>query len=274
VIRRGVQSGQLEKADELEAAPFVHVADELAKGKQWSAAVEALDQGLSIVDDASKTKLRQWLVQIHRQWSEVHRKEGKFDAAMDVLSQLVKRLGEDADAQNAVAYFAQEALGQIETADGPAAAADLLGRLRKRFDGIDYLDEAGEVCARKAIDKLLRAKKYDEALAELARYQPLLADDQARDELGGLIYDQWGRDLVRQKQFERAVKVYGQGRKQFSGSELLKNNVVVAWDNWAAEAMKRKDWREAIRIYELALEALGDNAHLQHNLEVARGRLK
>jgi hypothetical protein len=49
---------------------------------------------------------------------------------------------------------------------------------------------------------------------------------------------------------------------------------VTAWDTWANQAIKKNDWPEAARIYEQALQAVGDNAHLKHNLAVCRSRKK
>ena len=124
------------------------------------------------------------------------------------------------------------------------------------------------------MDKLLDAGKFDEAQAAVERYLPLLTGDADRHEIGGMVVDGFARSLIRQKNWEQAVKVYAGGLKQYPTSKLLKHNVVTAWDAWARAAMRDQDWREAIRIYELALEAVGDNAHLKHNLAVCRSRAR
>ena len=100
-----------------------------------------------------------------------------------------------------------------------------------------------------------------------------MPDDAARDDIGGFVFDSWGRELVRKKDWQQATKVYGDGLKKYPASELLKNNVVVAWDSWAAQSVEDKDWREAIRIYELALKTLGENSHLRQNLDYCKSKL-
>jgi tetratricopeptide (TPR) repeat protein len=274
VVRRAIKSGRLKDSDEAEAAPFVTVADDLADDKKWQEAIAVLDQGLRAVEGESVTRLHKWLIQVHRQWAEAERKRGNDDAAIGALAALWKRAPADRDAQNAVAYFAQESLAEVERAGGPDAAAKLLTKLRANFSTLGYLDEAGKLAARRGVEKLLAAKKFEQASAAIDRYQPLLADDSARDEVGGLVVDSWGRELIREKQWEKAVKVYGDGLKRYPTSELVKHNIVMAWDRWAGEEMKKGNWPEAIRIYELALEALGDNAHIKHNLAVCRSRRK
>jgi tetratricopeptide (TPR) repeat protein len=249
------------------------VADDLADAKKWRDAIAVLDQGLSVVDGENGKQLHKWVVQVHRQWAEAERKHDT-DAAIESLTGLWKRAGDDREVQNAVAYFAQESLAEVERTGGPDAAAGLLARLRAEFTTLEYLDEAGKLCARRGLEKLLAAKKFEEAAIAVDRYQPLLTGERARHEIGGMVVDGWGRELIRQKQWEHAVKVYGDGLKRYPTSELLKHNIVRAWDKWAGEAMKKKDWREAIRIYELALQSLGDDPHLKHNLEVCRSRAK
>jgi tetratricopeptide (TPR) repeat protein len=274
VVRRAIKAGQLKNTHDAEAAPFISVADKLADDGKWQEAITVLDGALPAVDGESAKQIHKWLVQVHRQWAEAARKRGDPDAALQALAGLWKRAPGDQDAKNAVAYFAQESLAEVEQRDGPIAAAGLLAKLRAEFTGIEYLDEAGKLCARRALDKLLDAGRFDEAKAAVERYQPLLSGDADRHEIGGMVVDAWGRTLIRQKNWEQAVKVYADGLKQYPTSELLKHNVVTAWDAWAREAMRDKDWREAIRIYELALEALGDNTHLKHNLAVCRRRAK
>ena len=148
-------------------------------------------------------------------------------------------------------------------------------KLRREFSALEYLDEAGKLCARRSLEKLLAARKFEEAFAAVDRYLPLLSGDAARQEIGGIVVDGWGRELIRQKKWEQAVKVYGDGLKQYPASELLRHNAVMAWDAWAQrEPCRIRNWREAIRIYELALQTLGDNSHLKHNLEICRSRAK
>jgi tetratricopeptide (TPR) repeat protein len=274
VIRRGIERGQIEKPKTAEAAPFVKVADELADAKKWTQAIAVLDQGVGVVEGRHSAELREWLVTIHARWAETERKSANYDAGVDVLAGLMRKAHDPREARKAVEYFAQESLSEIEQKDGPKAAAKLLARLQSEFREIEYLKEAGTLCARRALDKLLDDEKYDDAIAALDRYKPLLADQAARDEVGGMVYDRRGRELVGRQEYEQAVKVYADGLKQFSSSDLLQNNVVVAWDRWAGEAMKNKDWKEAIRIYELALESLGKNAHIEHNLAICRKKAK
>jgi tetratricopeptide (TPR) repeat protein len=274
IVRRAVKAGQFKQTNEAEAAPFVTVADELADAKKWPEAIALLDQALPAVDSESAIRLRKWLVQVHRQWADDEHKRGEPAAAIRVLSALWKRTTGERDVQDAVAYFAQERLAEAEHSGGPDAAATLLAKLRAEFSGLEYLDEAGKLCARRALEKVLTAGKFEDAIAAVDRYRPLLSGDAAYHEIGGMVVDRWGRALVREKKWEQAVKAYGDGLKRFPTSELLQHNVVTAWDGWAHEAIQDKDWREAIRIYELALKALGDNAHLKHNLDYCRSQAK
>jgi tetratricopeptide (TPR) repeat protein len=273
IVRRAIQARQLKHSDDAEAAPFITVAGELADAKKWREAIALLDQALPTVAGESEKRVRKWLVQVHRRWAEAEQKRGKPDAAIRALAALWKRTEGDADAKDAITYYAQQSLAEVERSGGPGPAAAHLAKLRAEFVGLEYLDEAGKLCARRGLDKLLAASKFEEAIASVDRYQPLLSSDADRDEIGGMVADAWGRALIREKKWEQAVKVYGDSLKRFNSSELLRHNVVTAWDAWAHEAMQKKDWREAIRIYELALETLGDNAHLKQNLAVCRSRL-
>lgn len=274
VVRRAIESGQLKNSDDAEAAPFISVADKLADAGKWQEAIAVLDRALPAVEGESAIRIHRWLVQVHRQWAEAERKDGNQGAAIQALAALWKRAPGDPDAKNAVAYFAQETLAEVEQSGGPLAAAGLLAKLRAEFTGLEYLDEAGKLCARRAVEKLLAAKKFAEAADAVDRYRPLLAGDEAYHEIGGIAVDGWGREMLRKKKFEKAVKLYGDGRQQYPTSEVLKHNIVIAWDTWAANAIKKNDLPEAVRIYEQALQAVGDNAHLKHNLAVSRSRLK
>jgi tetratricopeptide (TPR) repeat protein len=274
VIKRAAALGQLKRPDEALAAPFISVADKFCDSEKWTEAVAVLDQGLQAVDGEAAANLHKWLVQVHNRWAQTQRKRGDYEGAIVALAALYKKTGDKEDARGAVEYFTQESLAELDRSGGPQAAAKLLARLQSEFASVEYLKEAGALCARRGVEKLLSAKKFADAVAAIDRYRPLLADGAARDEVGGHVFDAWGRELVRKKDWQQAVKVYGDGLQQFPGSDLLKSNVVVAWDSWAAESMKNKEWREAIRIYELALKTLGDNPHLRQNLEFCRSKLK
>jgi tetratricopeptide (TPR) repeat protein len=274
VVRRAIKAGQLKNTEDAEATPFISVAGKLADAGKWQEAIAVLELARPAVESESAKRIHKWLVQVYRQWAEAERKAGNPDAAIGALAALWKRAPGDRDAKNAVAYFAQESLAELEQSGGPIAAAGMLAKFRAEFTGLDYLDEAGKLCARRAVEKLLAAKKFKEAADAVDRYRPLLAGEEARHEIGGMVIDGWGREMMREKKWEQAVKLYGDGLKQYPTSELVKHNAVTAWDTWANQAIKKNDWPEAARIYEQALQAVGDNAHLKHNLAVCRSRKK
>jgi tetratricopeptide (TPR) repeat protein len=274
VIAKAKRQALLEESADSSAAPFLRVASDLCDDKQWREAVAVIERGLKAVQNDSTAKLRAWLVQVHAQWAEAQRKDRNYDQGIDALAAMWKKTGEERAAREAIEYFAQESLREVEESGGPAAAAALLVRLRKEFPSVDYLNEAGQQCARRAIDKLLDSGKFDEAAAAIDRYQPLLSDDKARDELGGMVYDRRGRELMGKKKWADAVAAYGDGRAKFPTSELLARNAVVAWNGFAREAIDKDDLPEAIRIYERAIQDVGDKGPLKRNLEICRKKLK
>lgn len=196
---------------------------------------------------------------------------GKDREAVDLVGRARKQLPKDGDFATAAKWFVIASYA-AEKKGGWAAAVAVLNRglavvpVGERAG----LKEERFKLARHAVYKLAEAGDFADAL-KLIGSDTTNLNDQQRAECGELVYDLWGRKLVKGQEWAAAVEKYADGLKEYPKSELLTNNTGYTVGLWAKKARDAKDWDEAVRIYDIGLQVVPDDRVMKQNKEYCLG---
>ena len=230
----------------------------------WEAGIVVLERGLAVVPEGERKALKEVRSGFYRQWSQGCLDKADYTGSVKALAAGYALDPTDSAIHNGITFHMQEALhalGKKSTAD----AVEHFTLLVKEFPKVKAVGEAGGAFARRTVHALADAGKYDDATARVEELKALLADEAARTNLSGDVYDVWARKLAAGKEWEKSLDKYAEGLKKYPKHERLANNAIATADDWAHGAMNEKKWDEAIRIYEEGLKRFPDSGHLKHN---------
>jgi tetratricopeptide (TPR) repeat protein len=238
--------------------------------EDWEAALGVADRGLKALPATDRPALLKWRSGVFRrrsQWLLEPEQGPDVAGSMQVLARAHALDTGDESTIAGIAYHTQEALPLLERRSGVKAMSEHFAALRREFPRVKEVAELGRAHAQRAVLKLADEKKFGDAVAAVARYEPLYTRPDDRDELGGLAYDRWAQDLAGRQEWHAALDKCAEGLQVFPMQTAAVKRIRITVDNWARPAIEAKKWDEAIRIYDVGLEYARDDAHLRRNRE-------
>lgn len=232
------------------------------KDKGYEAGLAVAERALKVLPDNEKATMRVWRSKLYRFWSQELLDKKDVAGSFKVLSGAYKLYPEDPHVHIGVAYHAQEALAIAEGKSVDALIAEYQALL-KEFPKVDDIPRRGHRQAAIAIQKLVDAEKFKDALQAVDRYAPLYSKPEHRVDMTSIAYDGWALHLAAKKQYEAALEKYVEGLKALPDHPRLRNNAAAIVDEWSAPARAEKKWDEAIRIYSVGLKYFPNERYLQ-----------
>ena len=154
----------------------------------------------------------------------------------------------------------------------PAGKVYMPARNTKDRREINELQLVAVICSNQSVE-LSKANKHREAIR--ACFRTLCLDPKHEQAAGNVLahFMNWGVDLMKHKQFERALAVIEVGLELAPGDSGLKNNRKVAFQDYAAATLKAGKPSEAVAILKRAAKQAGDKefTKAQADLFVRRG---
>jgi tetratricopeptide (TPR) repeat protein len=261
-----------EMAVSLSRSIFDQQAGELAKQKQWQAAIDIYGKSLERMqgDEHLTNNLRaMW-----RQWAASFEDKRDWAGALGVYERQRKQMPADDIADNNIRYGVQEWAQSEFDVHGSEAAEKVLVEQLARFKDIQGIQDVALGYFQRIVRKLSDEAKYAEALAVAERGETLLSDKVAAADLPALVYDIWAKTFVDKKDWLGAIDVYAKGIEKFPQNDHLQQNTVATWHQWAKTLMDKQDWAGAAAVYEKALAQFRDDGTLKNNLEYCREKAK
>ena len=245
---------------------FERHGEKRIKEKGYEAGFDVAERALKVLPADEQAGILAWRRSLYRFWSQELLEKKDVDGSLKVLAKGYDLYPNDSNLQTAIAFHAQEALNVAE-AKSVDAVIELFQALSKQFPKVAEISRRGQRHTTLAVNKLVAAKKFKEAIEAVDRYGPLLPMPEQRAEVGGIAYEGWALHLADKKEWEPALAKYAEALKVYPGHVRLLGNAGIIANNWAKPAIKAKDWDEAIRIYGIALKHLPDHPELRERLK-------
>jgi hypothetical protein len=230
----------------------------------WEAGLDAADRGSNLLGTAEARELSAWRTSAYRRWSQSLLEKEDVEGSRKVLARAYALNPRDRDLIEGIGLHTQEALRIVENRSGLPAMIEHYRIVQREFPDVDAIAECGRSHAVRSVMRRIQAKEFEEAVAVLKRYRPLMKTPEQYAELGGAVYDRWARSLA-EDDIEAALVKYVDGLKVYPGQDLLENNALALLDKKAFPLIKEKP-DEAIRLYNLGLKYFKGNDHLLNNL--------
>lgn len=158
--------------------------------------------------------------------SLLHNKQ--WQPALALLEKSLRTEPDNSDLRDMLAYVVQEYGRAVYQTQGEEPGRTLMIELLARFPDQEDVQEVVASLVGRAIRPLIEEKKFDEALAAVRRHADVfkgIKDKNAYNELLVHAYDRWGHDLMEQKNWAAAIKLYQRALVEVPDDSLLTNNL-------------------------------------------------
>ncbi len=241
------------------------------KEKKWQEALKVYAAALKQYptdEHFAKNSLATWNV-----WAQKLMKAGKWNEAADVYAQAMEKFPQG-DFDRRLAYLTQEWSKDALKNQGPQGEQKVVSKLLKRFSQLEEVREAAFGHYQRTVAKLVKDKKYQQALDTAERGSKTFNDEKPFLDVTHYVYDRWSRNLADDGKWDAAIDVYAQGLKRTPKDTYLTEHAIATWNMWARTQIDKKDWSAAIKTFEKALKKYPDSEVLQHNLQYCQQQQK
>ncbi len=246
-----------------------HVWEELGKAGRYEEAITAIERHGDLFAD--KAEVENISSELYLSWSSDLIKQRQFAASVAVLEKAMAFKPGHSPFTNNLAYAVQEWLRETYDKQGEDKAREVMLAVAKKLQDVQGVGAVLQNHVHRVVQQMSQKGKYEEALSALERYQELIAEPAT---IAASVYDTWADSLVRKKNWQAAVDVYGKALKKYPADSHLSHNATAVWDRWAQTFIAQKDWAKAVDVYQKALLCLPGNSLLQNNLAYCQQKMQ
>ena len=211
----------------LQSWVFVKQGQSLAEQKNWEAALEIADEGLSKVTEVAQKELAKWKTYLALRWSTDLLSSEQFAKAIDVVERGLES-STDYKLNNRLAYLTQQYCQHEYRRNGIQAGQRLANSLLERFPKHYQVQRAATSFSDRAAAEFIEAKDYENALkvyADAREFNPSDAHLKRNEEA---VWVMMAKPSLESKNWKSAIEIYERAYNTQPTSSLFQQNLAFA----------------------------------------------